>query len=202
MLFRSPEAIPEAKVVLLGTTMVGKTSIVTRVTSGEFDPSIKPTIGACYASKSFDVNGKTVKLQIWDTAGQERFKTLVPMYYRGAKVAVIVFSVTDAASLAEIDFWATGVKAGASPPPEILIIGNKIDLVEERTVSTEQGAEVAKKYNAEYFEISATTGANVEQMITRVAEVALSKVDDASSPQVEVVPIVPDKQGKGKKCCK
>ncbi|OHT06020.1 small GTP-binding protein [Tritrichomonas foetus] len=194
-----PDAIPEAKVVLLGTTMVGKTSIVTRVTSGEFDPSIKPTIGACYASKSFDVNGKTVKLQIWDTAGQERFKTLVPMYYRGAKVAVIVFSVVDAASLNEIDFWATGVKAGASPAPLLFVIGNKIDLVDERTVTEEQGQEVAKKHGAEYFEISATTGTNIDKMIARVAEVALAQVKD-EQPQTSVVTIKAEKNKK-KGCC-
>ena len=194
------DAVPEAKVVLLGTTMVGKTSIVTRVTSGEFDPSIKPTIGACYASKSFDVDGRTVKLQIWDTAGQERFKTLVPMYYRGAKVAVIVFSVTDSASLGEIDFWATGVKAGTSPPPVLFIIGNKIDLVDERVVSTEQGQEVAKKHGAEYFEISATTGDNVDKMINRVAEVALSQVKD-DSPSGTAVVTIETKQKKNKCNC-
>ncbi|KAH0792235.1 small GTP-binding protein [Histomonas meleagridis] len=194
------EAVPEAKVVLLGTTMVGKTSIVTRVTSGEFDPSIKPTIGACYASKSFDVNGRTVKLQIWDTAGQERFKTLVPMYYRGAKVAVIVFSVTDSASLGEIDFWATGVKSGTSPPPVLFVIGNKIDLVDERVVSTEQGQEVASKHGAEYFEISATTGDNVDKMIMRVAEVALSQVKDEAPSGGGAVVTIETHEKKNNKC--
>lgn len=196
------EAVPEAKVVLLGTTMVGKTSIVTRVTSGEFDPSIKPTIGACYASKSFDVGDRTVKLQIWDTAGQERFKTLVPMYYRGAKVAIIVFSVTDQASLAEIEFWANGVKAGASPPPILVIVANKIDLAEERVVTEAQGREVAQKWNAEYFEVSATTGANLDTMINRVAEVALGQVKD-DKMETTVVTIKREKNGKkgAKGCC-
>lgn len=193
------DPIPEAKVVLLGTTMVGKTSIVTRVTSGEFDPSIKPTIGACYASKTFDVEGKQVKLQIWDTAGQERFKTLVPMYYRGAKVAVIVFSVIDPPSLNEISFWANGVKAGASPPPQLFVIANKIDLESERQVTKEQGMEVAKQFGAQYFEISATTGANVDDMINAVAKQALSMVEQ-ETPQATTVVIKPDKPDK-KPCC-
>lgn len=190
---------PEAKVVLLGTTMVGKTSIVTRVTSGEFDPSIKPTIGACYASKTFTVDDKTVKLQIWDTAGQERFKTLVPMYYRGSKVAIIVFSVIDEQSLSEVSFWANGVKAGASPPPAIFVVGNKIDLQNERKVTTEQGQEVAKQFGAEYFEISATTGANLDEMIKRVATVALQQVKD-DTPQPTVTVIKSDNNNGGKKC--
>ena len=195
------ESVPEAKVVLLGTTMVGKTSIVTRVTSGEFDPSIKPTIGACYASKSFEVGERTVKLQIWDTAGQERFKTLVPMYYRGAKVAIIVFSVIDQASLAEIEFWANGVKAGASPPPILVIVANKIDLEAERVVSEAQGKEVAQKWNAEYFEVSATTGANLDKMINRVAEIALSQVKEDKT-ETTVVTIKHEKGGKKSgKCC-
>lgn len=190
---------PEAKVVLLGTTMVGKTSIVTRVTSGEFDESIKPTIGACYASKTFEIDGKSIKLQIWDTAGQERFKTLVPMYYRGSKVAIIVFSVIDEQSLSEVSFWANGVKAGASPPPALFVVANKIDLQDERKITTEQGQEVASQFGATYFEISANTGANLDEMINKVASVALSQVKD-DTPQPTVTVIKSDNNNNKKNC--
>lgn len=90
------ENVPEAKVVLLGTTMVGKTTLVTQVTTGEFDPSIKATVGACYASKTFEVRDKMIKLQIWDTAGQERFQSLGSSFYRGTDACILAFDLTNA----------------------------------------------------------------------------------------------------------
>lgn len=195
----SDTSIPEAKVVLVGATMVGKTSIVTRVTSGEFDQEIKSTIGACYASKSFVINERTIKLQIWDTAGQERFRTLVPMYYRGAKVAIIVFSVDDLKSLDDVEFYADGIIDVAPPPPIIVVVANKIDLADRRCVTREQGETVAKKYNAEYFEISAQTGVNLDKMIQRVAEIAITQVNDEVESTV-VINTTPQK--KKKNCCK
>lgn len=195
------ENVPEAKVVLLGSTMVGKTTLVTHVTTGEFDPSIKATVGACYASKTFTVNDKQIKLQIWDTAGQERFKTLVPMYFRGSKVAIVCFAVDDEKSLTEVDFWAQSVKNGANPPPVIFIVANKIDLVDTRVVTTEKGKEIAAKWDAKYFEVSAQAGTNVTEMITAVAEVALSQIKDAEGAGgTQVVSIKPDKKQK-KGCC-
>lgn len=191
--------IPEAKVVLIGTTNVGKTSIVTRVTSGEFDPEIKNTVGACYATKSFSVDNQTIKLQIWDTAGQERFKTLVPMYYRGAVVAVVVFSVTEEATLEEIDFYANGVLSVANPPPAIIIVANKIDLESERVISREKGEEYARKFNAEYFEISAATGVGIEPMIKRIAEISFNRIKD--DVQKSDVVIIKKNDKKQKSCC-
>lgn len=193
----SDTSIPEAKVVLVGATMVGKTSIVTRVTSGEFDPEIKSTIGACYASKSFVINERSVKLHIWDTAGQERFRTLVPMYYRGAKVAIIVFSVDDLKSLEDVEFYADGL-IDVAPPPIIVVVANKIDLTDRRCVTRGQGETIAKKYNAEYFEISAQTGVNLDKMIHRVAEIAMTQIND----DVEGTVVINTTPQKKKNCCK
>lgn len=166
----------EAKIVLLGTTLVGKTTIVTRSTTGDFDQSIKPTVGACYASQTFTFPEGTVRLQIWDTAGQERFKTLVPMYYRGARVVVIVFSVTDQLSFEEVEFWARGPASVCSPPPTFVLVANKIDLAEERCISCEQGQELAARLKAQYFEVSARDGTGISEMLDFVAKVALRSV--------------------------
>jgi len=191
------DTVPEAKVVLLGATLVGKTTLVTRFTSGEFDPSIKSTIGACYASKIVSVNNENVKLQIWDTAGQEKFRTLVPMYFRGAKVAILTFSVCDAETCNEVSFWANSVKQGTSQMPALFVVANKIDL--DRVVSREKGEELAKEIGAEYYEVSAFEGKGVDELLQGVARSALSAVK-TDSPVPKTAVITPNKSNKGG-CC-
>ena len=194
------DGIPEAKVVLLGATMVGKTSLVTRFTSGEFDPSIKATVGACYASKVVQVDNETVKLQIWDTAGQEKFRTLVPMYFRGAKVAILVFAVNDVDSQKDVTFWANSVKQGTAQMPTLFVVGNKIDLTDSRTVSTESGKETALEVGAEYIEASAKDNTNLDELLKKVARAALQAVkSDAPQPKTQTITTTNKKKKDG--CC-
>ena len=82
------------KVVLLGESAVGKTSLATRFVNNQFSEFEESTIGAAFLSKALTINNKTIKFEIWDTAGQERYQSLAPMYYRGAKVGIIVFDLT------------------------------------------------------------------------------------------------------------
>ena len=194
------DGIPEAKVVLLGATMVGKTSLVTRFTSGEFDPSIKATVGACYASKVVQVDNETVKLQIWDTAGQEKFRTLVPMYFRGAKVAILVFAVNDVDSQKDVTFWANSVKQGTAQMPTLFVVGNKIDLTDSRTVSTESGKKTALEVGAEYIEASAKDNTNLDELLKKVARAALQAVkSDAPQPKTQTITTTNKKKKDG--CC-
>ena len=196
----SADSIPEAKVVLLGATMVGKTSLVTRFTSGEFDPSIKATVGACYASKVVPVDNETVKLQIWDTAGQEKFRTLVPMYFRGAKVAILTFSVCDTDSQKDVQFWANSVKQGTAQMPTLFVVGNKIDLTDSRTVSAESGKATALEVGAEYIEVSALDGTNIDELLKKVAKAALAAVK-SDAPQPKTQTITPSSKNKKEGCC-
>ena len=177
----------EAKVVLLGTTLVGKTTIVTRATTGKFDGAIKQTVGACYTAQTVALPGGTIKLQIWDTAGQERFKTLAPMYYRGASVLIIVFSVTDHVSFNEVEFWARGGSGTASVPPGLILVGNKVDLFEERCVTFDQGQALAARLGAEYIEVSALTGDQIDALFDLAARVALTKVQEMHQPTETLV---------------
>ena len=191
--------IPEAKVVLLGATMVGKTTLVTRFTSGEFDPSIKSTIGACYASKLVELPEGPIKLQIWDTAGQEKFKTLVPMYFRGAKVAILVYSVIDSDSKNEVEFWANSVKQATTGNTQLIFVGNKIDMDSERTVQKSQGEELAKELGGAFIEVSAMENTNVQELLQLIGKKALEVVK-SEEPQPSSQPITPStkkKQG----CC-
>ena len=194
----STDSMAEAKVVLLGATMVGKTTLVTQFTSGEFDPSIKNTVGACYASKVVPVGDESVKLQIWDTAGQEKFKTLVPMYFRGAKVAILVYSVIEENSLKEVQFWAESVKQGTSQLPAFVVVGNKIDRIDERKVPSDNGKEMAEQIGAEFIEVSAKDGTNVKDLLDIVGAKALAAAK-ADAPQPKSQKITPS--NKKKNCC-
>jgi small GTP-binding protein len=199
--------MPLMKVVLLGSSLVGKTTIVTRAITSEFDQEIKPTVGASYASRLVTVGEQQIQLRIWDTAGQERFRTLVPMYFRGAMAALVVFSIIDPASLNEVDFWANAVKQSATPPPAIFIVANKMDLEGERLVSVADAQEVANRYDGELWEVSAKTGAHIEEMIARVAEIGIernkTKPRNTKREGAEVVAVdaSPAKTKTKSKCC-
>ena len=192
--------IPEAKVVLLGTSMVGKTTLVTRFTCGEFDPSIKSTIGACYASKLVEIPEGAIKLQIWDTAGQEKFKTLVPMYFRGAKVAILVYSVIDAESKKEVEFWANSVKQATTGNTQLIFVGNKIDRESERVVQKSEGEELAKQLGGDFIEVSAKENTEVQHLLELIGKKALEVVKN-EEPEPTTQTITPTNK-KPSGCCK
>jgi small GTP-binding protein len=198
----SDDGTPTMKVVLLGSTVGGKTTLVTRATSSQFDPSIKPTLGASYASTVVAIGSASIRLQIWDTAGQERFKTLVPMYFRGAAAAIVVFSLIDASSIRDVDFWANAVKQSAFPPPAIFIAANKVDLADERKVPAAEGQAIAKQYGAEYWEISAKSGDQVDEMINRIAEVGITRIacDTPKRPERAVSVLTKNREVKKRDC--
>ena len=199
------ESSMDAKIVFLGATSVGKTSIICRAVSDEFDSEMPATIGACYTAKQVDVDHTSVNLQIWDTAGQERFRTLAPMYYRGSVVAVLVYSVTDEKSLQDVKAWVDEIKQQTDDMPKIFVVGNKMDLESERVVSTEQGEQMARQLNAEHSETSAKNGRGIEELFTRVAQASVKKVKGdvgkpaPQQPEAGKVSLVASSGGKGKK---
>ncbi|KAK4047258.1 hypothetical protein OIV83_005562 [Microbotryomycetes sp. JL201] len=118
----------EAKVVILGSQGVGKTSIVHRYTSGHFSYSLSSTIGASFLTKKLVVDGCKVRLQIWDTAGQERFRSMAPLYYRGALAAILVYDITNEDSFDDIKVWLDELRRNMSPDLIIHVVGSKADL--------------------------------------------------------------------------
>jgi small GTP-binding protein len=171
----------DAKVVVLGSASVGKTSIICRSVSDEFDQAMPSTIGASYSSKEIEVGGVTINLQIWDTAGQERFRTLAPMYYRNSLVALLVFSITDDRTLQDVKSWAAEMKQQAEKMPTLFVIGNKSDLEDQRRVLAEEGAAIAKELSASYVEVSAKTGQGIDELFVSVAEEAATKLHPEQS---------------------
>jgi small GTP-binding protein len=164
----------EAKVVIVGLTTVGKTSIVNCAITGErASEGTRPTVGSNFVTKRQRANGATVALQIWDTAGQERYRSMTPVYFRGAQVAIIVFSVTDSASLQEVLYWHQQIMAVCSSIL-CLVVGNKIDSADTRLVSPEEGEAMAARISAQYCETSAKNGTGIEPLFDAVAQLAQS----------------------------
>ncbi|XP_043939705.1 ras-related protein Rab-5B isoform X2 [Protopterus annectens] len=129
--------ICQFKLVLLGESAVGKSSLVLRFVKGQFHEYQESTIGAAFLTQSVCLDDTTVKFEIWDTAGQERYHSLAPMYYRGAQAAIVVYDITNQETFARAKTWVKELQRQASPNIVIALSGNKADLSNKRTVEYE-----------------------------------------------------------------
>ena len=168
----SPKKMSIFKVVLLGSSGVGKSNLLSRLNGKGFSEEFRSTIGVEFLTKIIEVDDDVkVKAQIWDTAGQERFSQMMGTYYRNAKGALLVYDVADLASFKAIDMWKEHLLDHASPNVAMVLAGNKIDL-EEHEVSREGAKKYAEENGMHFFETSAKTNANVTQAFTSlVAEI-------------------------------
>ena len=153
------------KLVFLGDTSVGKSSVITRKVKNVFDEYLEPTIGAAFLSTSID----QITLQIWDTAGQERYRSLAPMYYRGAHAAVIVYDITNYDSFKGASYWVRELYKNNSKSI-IFLVGNKIDKEESRKVSLSEVNEYSNLNKVNNIEVSAKSGENIEELFNKIAE--------------------------------
>ena len=186
------------KVVLVGDTKVGKSCILSRFVQGTFDRNSPPTIGAAFLTKVITTPNGPVRLQLWDTAGQEKFRSLAPMYYRSSAVAVLVYDVTSKTSLEGLEDWAAEIADKAPHNIKLIVLGNKIDLVEERCVSTQSGQEFANGLNCVYYgETSAKTGEGINDVFNKIAELD-STQEDIVEKKIEQPQ--PERQS-GNGCC-
>jgi len=160
----------DAKLVLLGDTGVGKTSLAVRYVQESFTTRLQPTIGASFLTKRVVIDNCKIKLQIWDTAGQERFRSLAPMYYRGACAAILAFDITSEISFVKVKDWVLELKANVQEDIILCIVGNKIDLETSRKITTEQGEQYAQSIGAQYYEASARLNQGIDTMFTDVAK--------------------------------
>ncbi len=160
------------KTVLLGDSGVGKTSIAVRLARDVFnDHGAQPTVGAAFFTFVVENGEDSVQFEMWDTAGQERYRSLAPMYYRGAEVVVLVFAVSDKQSFEEGERWLQDVRqSGLGPTCTLVLVGNKADLEDERQVSTEDAEAFAAEQGMMYIETSAKTGHNVKEIMQNVAQ--------------------------------
>ncbi|CAO3617096.1 unnamed protein product [Cunninghamella blakesleeana] len=131
----------EAKVVILGSQGVGKTSLVVRYINKTFAPNSTSTIGASFMTKKLTVDNCKVRLQIWDTAGQERFRAMTKLYYRGAQAALLVYDITSQESFQELHSWVEELKRNMNEELVMVVVANKIDLASRREVQLQEAQE-------------------------------------------------------------
>ena len=189
------------KIVLVGQSTVGKTCIATRYVKGNFIQNSISTVGASYLTKSFTLGQDQYDFNIWDTAGQELYRSLTPMYYRNAHAAFVVFDVTNKPSFIAAEDWIKELRAG-NEKVFIVLIGNKIDLTDLRTVEEKQATELAQKYKLPYVETSALSGVGIEAAFQTI----ISQIRSNEHLQKEIKNktedvIATEKEEKGKGCC-
>jgi len=150
------------KVVLIGDSGVGKSNLLSRFTRNEFNLESKSTIGVEFATRSINVDGKTVKAQIWDTAGQERYRAITSAYYRGAVGALLVYDIAKHATYVNVTRWLKELRDHADSNIVIMLVGNKSDLKHLRAVPTEEAKAFSTENGLSFIETSALDASNVE----------------------------------------
>ncbi|ODV84524.1 hypothetical protein CANARDRAFT_29062 [[Candida] arabinofermentans NRRL YB-2248] len=169
------------KVIILGDSGVGKTSLMQQFINGKFSQQYKATIGADFLPKDLTIDDKQVTMQIWDTAGQERFQSLGVAFYRGSDCCVLVYDVTNTKSFENVQSWRDEflIQANIKDPDNFpfVVIGNKIDVEENKRLISSKKAQAlcANLGNLPYFETSAKEAVNVEQAFDVVARNALQQ---------------------------
>ena len=151
------------KIVLIGDSSVGKTNILSKYLTDEFDPESKATVGVEFGTKNFKIENNIVKVQIWDTAGQERYRSITNAYYKGAKGSLLVYDITNKKSFENLERWISDLKTNGDDKISIILLGNKSDLEDKRVISTEEGKNKAEFYNFAFMETSALNGSNIEK---------------------------------------
>ena len=189
------------KIVMLGASGAGKTALVNYWVNHEMKEFTAPTIGATYQQKVVDHEGTLVKVQVWDTAGQERYRSIAPVYARNALGALVVFDVTSQASFKDVKEWVNCARKVGDFP--ICIVGNKVDMGEDRVVQLTEAMKLANDYGFNYWETSAKTGQNVEEAFTELVAEAIAYRNASESVEAtrDNVNITHEKQGQGGGCC-
>jgi len=152
------------KILFVGDTDVGKSSLLLRFLEDTFTESFTTTIGIDFKVKRMEVDGQKIKLQIWDSAGQERFRTITSNYYRKADGVFLVYDITQEKSFLNIRHWIKTVNQNDNNNRAIrMLLGNKCDFVEKRSVDTEKGCALAKEGGMDFLETSAKQSINVQE---------------------------------------
>jgi Ras-related protein Rab-1A len=151
------------KVLLLGNSDVGKSSLLLRFVDSVWNDAFVPTIGVDFKVKTLEINNKKVKMQIWDTAGEERFRTVVSTYFRGAHGILLLYDVTNRDSFKNLENWLIEIEKNSSEKVLKILLGNKCDLNDDREIQPDEGRAFADRNGMEFMETSAKMNTNVNE---------------------------------------
>ncbi|CAF0954847.1 unnamed protein product [Didymodactylos carnosus] len=166
------------KLLIIGNSSVGKTSFLFRYADDSFTSAFVSTVGIDFKVKTVFRQDKRVKLQIWDTAGQERYRTITTAYYRGAMGFILMYDITNEESFNAVQDWVTQIKTYSWDNAQVVLVGNKGDMQNERIVQYDQGDKLASSLGLEFFETSAKENINVKAVFERLVDIILDKMTD------------------------
>ena len=178
------------KLIIIGDSGVGKSNILSRYLNDDFNLDSKNTVGVELGTKYLKIKGKGAKLQIWDTAGQERYRSITTSYYKGSHGCFIVYDMTNEDSFANVDKWYTEAAKTASENVSIILVGNKCDLEDQRKITKEMGEEKAKNLKCLFFETSAKTKINIDEIFQEISNNIYDKVSSMNEDEADNIDIV------------
>ncbi|XP_074533549.1 EF-hand calcium-binding domain-containing protein 4B [Halichoeres trimaculatus] len=185
------------KVVLVGNSSVGKTSLLRRFCDDSFHPGTSATVGIDYSVKTITVDNNQVALQMWDTAGQERYRSITKQFFRKADGVAVMYDITAEQSFTAVRQWLTSVKESAGEDIPIMLLANKTDMEAERQIQKGVGERLAKDCQMSFFECSACSGHNVVESMVHLARILKEQEDREKEKTVQLV----GSSEKKKSCC-
>ena len=204
------------KIVIIGESSVGKTSIISQFVDKIFQEEIQSTVGGSFNSKTIlceDLD-KKVKLEIWDTAGQERYRSVTKMFYKDADIAVLVYDITNKDSYDELkNYWVEQVKDSTRKGTNLVIVANKSDLIEKEQVDEDESRNYARSINASFFVVSAKDSISVGELFKEIVKkytgsknVSIVDENDESAfhfkkIRKESIKLIAENPKKKKSCC-
>ena len=188
------------KILLLGDWSVGKTCFLMRYTEKTFTEMHLSTVGIDYKLKNVTLeNGETIKIQIWDTAGQERYKTITKSYIKGANGIILIYDITNKNSFEGIKNWIRQVKEVVSSRVCVALVGNKIDMKDNREISKEDGQKLSEEMKYPFYEASAKDGININECFDDLIKRIVKNYEN--SPINQSNKLENNKEENKKKCC-
>ena len=163
------------KILLIGDLSVGKSSVILRYIEDYFSGNMMSSIGVDFKTKQIEINDRLIKMQIWDTAGHEKFRTITTSYYKSAHAIIVLYDITDINTFEHVKNWMIDIDKFAKAGVLRLLIGNKIDLNDNRQVTKEAGETLANKYGVNFFEVSAKDNININELFFETAKTLLEK---------------------------
>lgn len=192
------ERLYVSKLVLLGDSSVGKTSIVNQFVNNSFSKFQDSTIGAAFLSKSVFIGNDEVRFEIWDTAGQERYHSLAPMYYRNANIVLVVYDITNYTSFHGAKRWINELYKTVNHDVKIILIGNKKDLEHLRLIREIEVYNYTNEMCLQHYEISAKDKKSIDKLFENIANtIDFSKYQDQLSNSLNLEKV----KKKKNKCC-